>query len=187
MFRRSVASHPQICFQTRFSFKTNLGGIGLSSLRSCPYCQQSFQPSRSHPAQLVCSRAECQRLRRTDYHRRKLADDPGYAEKCRESARQWRKQRPGYWDEYRQAHPVSVSRNREQQRARDRKRHLVNLANNTLASSLRPCPATVWLLGPELRDLANKTSAPTQLWVLEAHPRRPPATADLANNTALAC
>jgi hypothetical protein len=155
--------------------------------RCCPYCLQSFEPSKCHPEQIVCSRAECQLQRRTHYRRRKLADDPAYAEKCRESARQWRKQRSGYWQEYRQAHPLSTVRNRDQQRARDRKRHLINLANNTLASNLRSCPATVWLLGNELRDLANNTSAPAQLWVLEAHPRRPPATVNLANNTALAC
>ncbi len=87
----------------------------------------------------------------------------------------------------RQAHPLAVARNSEQQRARDRKRRLIHLANNTLASDLRPCPATVWLLGAELQDLANNTSVPTQVWVLEGHPRRLPATTDLANNTALAC
>ena len=155
--------------------------------RSCPYCLQSFQPSKCHPGQVVCSRAECQRQRRTDYRRRKLANDPTYAETCRESARQWRKQRPGYWEEYRQAHPLSAERNRDRQRARDRKRRLINLANNTLASNLKPCPATVWVIGTELHDLANNTSAPAQLWLLEGHPRRPAATANLANNTALAC
>jgi hypothetical protein len=154
---------------------------------SCPYCLQPFEPSKCHPGQVVCSRAECQRQRRTDYRRRRLAADPAYAEKCRQSARQWRKQHPGYWDEYRQAHPLSTARNRDQQQARDRKQHLVNLANNTLASDLKPCPATIWLLGAELHGLANNTLATAQLWILEAHPRRPPAPAHLANNTALAC
>jgi hypothetical protein len=138
------------------------------------------------PEQVVCSREECQRQRRTDYRRRKLADDPVYAEKCRESARQWRKQRPEYWEQYRQAHPRGVVRNRDQQRARDHKRHLINLANNTSASNLKPCPATVWLLGAELHNLANNTLAPAQIWVLEGHPRRGPMAANLANNTALA-
>jgi hypothetical protein len=136
---------------------------------------------------VVCSRPECQRQRRANYRRQKLADDSAYAEKCRESARKWRKLRPGYWDAYRQAHPLSATRNRDQQRARDRKRHLINLANNTLASNLKPCPATVWLLGTELHDLANNTSAPVQLWVLEGLARRGPMPADLANNTTLAC
>lgn len=155
--------------------------------RRCRYCQQSFQPSPSHPDQVVCSRRECQRQRRADYRRQKLASDPVYAEKCRQSARQWRKQHPDYWDQYRQAHPDSVDRNRDQQQARDRKRHLTNLANNTSASVLKRCPGTVWLVGSGLHDLANNTLAPAQLWILEALPHRPPVQSALANNTALVC
>jgi len=154
--------------------------------RTCPYCQHSFQPSKCHPDQLVCSGPECQRQRRANYRQAKLARDPTYAEKCRESARKWRKQHPDYWTEYRHAHPDSMARNREQQCARDRKRRFTNLANNTLASDLRPCPATVWLMGPEWHNLANNTSAQAQLWVLEALPRRTPVAPALANNTALA-
>lgn len=153
--------------------------------RCCRYCQQSFQPSRSHPEQAVCSSPECQRQRQSDYRRRKLASDPEYAEKCRQSARQWRKQHSEYWGQYRQAHPDSVARNREQQLARDRKRSLTNLANNTSAADVKRCPGTVWLLGAGLHDLANNTLAPAQLWILEAVPRQLPARAVLANNTAL--
>jgi hypothetical protein len=40
----------------------------------------------------------------------------------------------GYWKKYRQDHPQQVERNRRQQRLRDQKRRLANLANNTLAS-----------------------------------------------------
>jgi hypothetical protein len=154
--------------------------------RHCPYCQQSFQPSRSHPNQRICSRPKCQRRRHIDYRRQKLASDSAYAEKCRESARQWRKQHSAYWEHYRQSHPESVVRNREQQQGRDRKRHLTNLANNTLASELKRCPGTVWLVGAGLHDLANNTLAPAQLWILEALPRRLPVAPPLANNTALA-
>ena len=155
--------------------------------RCCRYCQQSFQPSRSHPGQVVCCRADCQRQRRADYRRQKLASDPVYTEKCRQSARQWRKQHAEYWDQYRQTHPDSVARNRDQQQARDRKRHFTNVANNTLASDLKRCPGTVWLLGAGLHDLANNTLAPAQLWILEALPHQSPDLSPLANNTALAC
>lgn len=154
--------------------------------RSCRYCQQSFQPSKCHSDQLICSGRECQRQRRADYRRGKLANDPAYAEKCRESARKWRKQHPDYWTDYRQAHPISVTRNRELQSARDCKQHLKILANNTLASELTLCPATVWLMGSGWRDLANNTLAPAQLWILRAPPPRWPGAAALANNTALA-
>lgn len=154
--------------------------------RTCPYCQHCFQPAECHPGQLVCSGPECQRQRRTHYRRAKFARDPAYAEKCRESARQWRKQHPDYWTQYRQAHPHSVTHNREQQTGRDCKRRLTNLANNTLASDLTPCPAKVWLMGPEWHNLANNTSAHGQLWILQALPQRKPVATPLANNTPLA-
>ena len=154
--------------------------------RHCRYCQVPFQPSKCHPQQSVCSRTECQRQRNADYRRAKLAADSAYAEKCRESARHWRKQHPSYWRQYRESHPSAVERNRQPQTARDRKRYLQALANNTLASDLKPCPAKVWLVGHQLHELANNTLAPAQLWILEALPRQPPQTARLANNTALA-
>jgi hypothetical protein len=155
--------------------------------RCCRYCRDSFQPAKTHPEQTVCSRPECQRQRRCDYRRAKLAADPDYAERCRQSARQWRKQHADYWPQYRQANPAAVERNREQQQARDRKRHLQQLANNTLARDLKPCPAKVWLVGPNLDQLANNTLAGAQLWILEALPRRSAAAVPLANNTALDC
>ena len=156
-------------------------------MRRCPYCQSNFESTKTHPSQQVCSQPQCQRQRRADYRRRKLNSDPAYAEGCRQSARQWRKQHSNYWSEYRRAHPESSRRNRQQQQNRDQKRHLLRLANNTLASNLRPCPATVWLLGTGFDHLANNTPAPAQLWVLEALPPRAPVASCLANNIALDC
>jgi hypothetical protein len=145
--------------------------------RRCRYCQQAFQPSKYQPNQSVCSRPECQRQRRTEYHRTRLAADADYAETCRESARKWRRQHSDYWKQYRQAQPSSAERNRQQQRDRDRKQRLIKLANNTSASDLKPCPAAVWLLGTELHHLANNNSAPAQVWVLEALPPRSASSA----------
>jgi hypothetical protein len=48
--------------------------------RRCRYCHQGFQPSKYQPSQAVCSSPDCQRQRRTDYHRNKVAADPEYAE-----------------------------------------------------------------------------------------------------------
>jgi hypothetical protein len=55
--------------------------------RRCRYCQQVFQLSKFQPRQAVCSGAECQRKRRTDYHREKIATDREYREVCRDSPR----------------------------------------------------------------------------------------------------
>lgn len=103
--------------------------------RRCRYCGQVFQPAPYHPQQQVCGSPACQSQRRHDYHRQKIASDPVYQQVCRESPRKWRKANPGYWKRYRQDHPEQVERNRRQQRLRDQKRRLVDLANNNLATS----------------------------------------------------
>lgn len=141
--------------------------------RRCRYCQQIFQPSKFQPRQAVCSGAECQRRRRTDYHREKIAADPEYREVCRDSRRKWRTSHPGYWKQYRENHPAAVERNRQQQRFRDHKRRLRNLANNTSALDLKHSAAQVWLVGPGAAHLANNNSAPGQIWVIEALAPRP--------------
>ena len=102
--------------------------------RRCRYCQKTFRPAPYHPRQLVCSEPGCQRQRRNDYHRQKIASDPVYQQVCLESPRKWRRANPDYWKKYRQDHPQQVERNRRQQRLRDLKRWLVNLANNNLAA-----------------------------------------------------
>ena len=67
----------------------------------CPYCRELFDPSQYHPDQVVCSARECQRQRRTDYHRRKLQYDSTYREQCRDSQEKWRSQHPDYMHNYR--------------------------------------------------------------------------------------
>jgi len=46
--------------------------------------------------QLVCSRSDCQRRRRRDYHRRKIETDPVYAQVVRDNRRKWRQAHPDY-------------------------------------------------------------------------------------------
>ena len=140
--------------------------------RRCLYCQQIFQPSKFQRRQGTCGGTDCQRRRRADYHRAKIAADPEYREVCRDSPRKWRSRNPDYWKQYRQKNPTSADRNRSQQQLRDRKRRLCNLANNTSALDLKHSAAQVWLVGPGAADLANNNSAPAQIWVIEALPPR---------------
>jgi hypothetical protein len=114
--------------------------------RRCRYCRQVFQPNRYHPQQQVCDQPVCQRQRRSDYHRQKITSDPVYQQICLESPRKWRESHPDYWKKYRQDHPRQAERNRRQQRARDQKRRLANLANNTLA--LCQVPSLQSLMSP---------------------------------------
>jgi len=140
--------------------------------RRCRYCGQVFQPSKFHPAQSVCSGAECQRRRRTDSRHQKIASDPEYRQVCQDACRKWRARHPDYWRQRRESNPSAVECNRQQQRVRDQKRRLRDLANNNSAFDLKHCAAQVWLMGSGLEHLANNNSARAQVWVLEALPLR---------------
>jgi len=143
--------------------------------RRCRYCEQIFQTSKYQPGQLVCSGSDCQRRRRADYHRQKIAADPEYRQVCLDSPQKWRSRNPDYWRQYRAQHPAAVERNRRQQQVRDQKRRLCDLANNNSAFDLKHSVAEIWLLGDGLRNLANNTSVLAQVWVLEPlPPRKPP-------------
>jgi hypothetical protein len=136
--------------------------------RRCRYCQRSFQTSKFRPLQTVCSDFGCQRQRRADYHREKIAADPEYRDVCRDSPRKWRARNPDYWRQYRADHPDAAVRNREQQKLRDRRARLCNLANNTLARDLKHSAAEIWLVGLGAGNLTNNNLAPGQVWVIEA-------------------
>jgi len=143
--------------------------------RRCHYCERIFQPSKYQPAQVVCGDPGCQRRRRAEYHRRKIAADPVYRQVCLDSPRKWRSRNPDYWWRYREQHPAAVKRNLQQQHVRDQKRRLRDLANNNSAVDLKHSASGVWLVGAGLQNLANNNAAPAQVWVLEAlPPRKPP-------------
>jgi hypothetical protein len=146
------------------------------SERRCRYCNHQFVPSRCHPEQVVCSAKVCQRRRRSDNRRQKLAADPEYRQICRDSARKWRANHPCYWQQYRAANPKSVERNRTQQQHRDRCQRLLHLANNNLALDLKSCVAGIWLVGPAAVDLANNNLAAAQVFIVQGPMRKPPAS-----------
>jgi hypothetical protein len=60
----------------------------------------------------------CQQRRRAESGKHILADDPEYRQVCRDSARKWRADHPGYWKQYRAAKPEAVERNRTQPQRR---------------------------------------------------------------------
>ena len=84
----------------------------------------------------MCGRPECQRRRRTDYHRKKLATDPEYRQVALESQKQWRAEHPDYQKQRRRQNPQLVENNRQRQRQRDQRRRLRRLLDkNNLASA----------------------------------------------------
>jgi hypothetical protein len=106
----------------------------LNQSRRCPYCHSLFQPSIYRLQQSVCGRPECQRRRRSDYHRKKLATDPEYFQVVRDSQKQWWDEHPDYQKQHRQQNPQALEHNRQGQRQRDQKRRLRRLLDrNNLA------------------------------------------------------
>jgi hypothetical protein len=135
--------------------------------RSCRSCQQSFEPSQYRPDQSFCSRTDCQRLRRAEYHRRKIETDPVYAGVVNDSRKKWREAHPDYQKAYRLSHEGAVERNRQLQRQRDGKRRVQSLVKNNLALDLKRSTAEVWLVGPAARDLDRNNLASCQLLIFQ--------------------
>ena len=143
--------------------------------RCCLFCHRPFEASRFHPAQATCADPACQQQRRRRSRQQQLVRDAEYRQVCRDSARKWRANHPGYWKQYRAAHPQSVLRNRAQQQRRDLHRRLADLANNNSALDIKPSVAAVWWVGPaalDLRNLANNNLAAAQVFILQG-PTRP--------------
>jgi hypothetical protein len=78
-----------------------------------------------HPAvadQRYCSDPECQKARKRNWQKEKLAKDPDYRANQADAQRQWRSRNRGYWREYRSKHPAYTEANRIRQRERNRSR-----------------------------------------------------------------
>jgi hypothetical protein len=142
-------------------------GAGLSKTRRCPYCQRSFLPSLYRPQQEVCSQPECQRRRRTDYHRKKIANDPEYRQVAHDSQQKWRQAHPDYLRQYLAQHPEAVERNRQQQQLRDQKRRFRLLEKNNLALDLKRSAVEVWLVDPRVKNLEKNNLASAQVLIFQ--------------------
>jgi hypothetical protein len=127
----------------------------------------------------VCGRPECQRHRRAEHHRQRIAADPEYAEVVRDNRRKWREAHCDYQQRYRQSHPAAVERNRQLQRGRDARRRAQFLVKNNLALDLKRCSAEAWLIGPAARDLVKNNLASCQMFIFQ--PLAPASTASPAS------
>lgn len=133
----------------------------------CPYCHHIFQPSPYRLQQRVCSKAECQRRRRADYHRQKIRIDPLYALVVQDSRKQWRSEHADYQKTYWQTHPEAAERNRQRQRQRDRQACVTSLVKNNVALDLKHSDVEVWLVGPEAADLVKNSVAFSEVLVFQ--------------------
>jgi len=134
----------------------------------CPYCDKPFDPSPFHPKQTVCFSAVCQRRRRSEYHRSRIATDAGYHQQCTDSRKSWRENHPDYQRHYRDTHKAYTDRNRVQQRGRNQKRKLSLIVKNNLALDVKRLPAEVWMAGPGLDVIVKNNLAFPEVFILHA-------------------
>jgi hypothetical protein len=90
--------------------------------KTCACCKKRFI---AHPAvrdQQYCSDARCQKGRKRNWQKEKLANDSDYRANQAEAQRQWRSRNRDYWRQYRKKHPVYTESNRTGQRERNRRR-----------------------------------------------------------------
>ena len=145
----------------------------MSKSRRCPYCQCCFLPSVYRPRQVVCSQAECQRQRRSDYHREKLRTDPEYLQVAHDSQRKWRQAHPDYLRQYLAQHAQAIEQNRQRQQLRDRKRRIRVLEKNNLALDLKRSTAEIWLVGPQIKNLEKNNLASAQVFIFQPVKQQP--------------
>jgi len=134
--------------------------------RRCRYCERFFQPSKFQPGQSVCSESGCQRRRRSDAHRRKLASDPEYRQVCQDSSRKWRARNPEYWRRRREGTNYDPAENLSAFRGAD--------TDGNVQLTLRP------VSGLKLDEIYYFTRLDAQFpWLAAAFARRPTLEARL--------
>jgi len=142
--------------------------------RRCPYCLETFTPSRYHPDQSVCGALTCQRRRQADYHRRKIQNDPIYRLQCRESQQQWREEHPEYMRVYRQKQTLALPKRPGRPKRIVR---LLESVKNNVAIDLKAYSVSIFLVssGEQVKNilanaklilitgLSNEQESPTSL------------------------
>ena len=132
----------------------------------CFYCRQRFQPSRYRPDQSVCSSPKCQRRRRNDYHRKKIAVDFTYREQCRDSQRNWRERNPGYMRNYRARRRAKEPPTAKSDLSRELRRLLKEVKNN-VALDLKSVDGSAWLVCPSGNSSEKNNLASAKIIVLQ--------------------
>ena len=96
--------------------------------KTCLWCQRRFIALSVVANQRYCSDPECQKTRKRNWQKKKLAKDPDYRANQAEAQRQWRSRNRGYWKEYRRRNPDYAEANRIRQKERNRRRREAGIA-----------------------------------------------------------
>jgi hypothetical protein len=147
----------------------------MKSTRLCLACGNAFVPLPHVPRQRYCSSKGCQRARRRDWQNHRLHIDEDYRDNQARAQAKWRAGHPGYWREYRAAHPVYRERNRRMQRLRNARRSFAPIANMDVIGSHLPLGSGFYVL----RDADEAGVAKMNAWTVHiavlSAPTAPPA------------
>ena len=92
---------------------------------AAPHCRRLFNANPRVKNQRYCGEKDCQRTRKCEWQKQKLADDPDYKANQRDCQREWRRLRPEYYRKYRQDHPNYRKRNTLLQGCRNTKARMI--------------------------------------------------------------
>lgn len=106
--------------------------------RRCKHCGDWFTPRSNVAHQRYCPKVECQKARKNQWRKRKLATDPDYRLNQYDAQKRWRKRHPEYWRGYRATHPEYTQRNRALQRDRNHKRAKEVIAKSDESRTCNP-------------------------------------------------
>jgi len=87
--------------------------------KPCRCCKKGYIPHPAVPNQSYCGRPECQKARKRQWQREKLAKDSAYRENQDAAQREWCSRNKDYWKSYRKRNPAYAERNRIGQRERN--------------------------------------------------------------------
>jgi len=88
----------------------------------CCHCGALFVPGKRNKEQRFCGEEACRKARKAAWQKRKMKTDPAYRANQKQAWQVWAADHPGYWKDYRAAHPEKARRNRLLQNLRNRKR-----------------------------------------------------------------
>src|SRR5207248_1524532 len=102
----------------------------------CAHCQCLVLPNPRVKTQRFCANKACQRARKAQWQREKMATDPDYQANQRDAQQAWQHRHPGYWRQYRLRRAAYRERNRLLQTHRDHKRRATPLAKMDASASV---------------------------------------------------
>ena len=129
----------------------------------CKSCSLPKPPNlRLKGSQHYCGDPKCQRARKREWQKQKMATDAHYREHHLAAHKRWCKRRPlhCYQAQYRQTHPHYVEKNRDQQRRRNQQRRKQAVAARVepivKMDALADIKSGTYLLTPYAADASPK-------------------------------